>query len=406
MTKQKSNMESLKGFNTIAARTYSDDKKMNRPLSIPIVPATTYQAESSEKHGELYKEIADTFYLRFGNPTQTAAAKKIAELEGAEEGIVFSSGMGAVTTSLMALLSSGTHVIAQREIFAQTVSFLDLLRGSFGVEVDYIDMTEYSKINDLIRKNTALIYIETPSNPLLKIADIKSIAAIASSREIPLFVDSTFASPYLQNPITLGATLTLHSGTKFLGGHTDLMCGAAAGSKFIIEKILQMRRLLGTILDPHSSWLLLRSMKSLGLRMQMQCDTALKLAEFLEAQSDVTVVNYPWLESSPYYELARTQMRGGGGVISFEVNGGLAGARLFVDALELIPIATSLGGVESLVEIPYDLDFHEREIGEGADDMGVKPNLIRLSVGIEDFEDLQSDLQRGLNALGKVAPTK
>ena len=312
MSEQKKEVKFLKGFNTIAAKTYSDDKKVNRPLSIPIVAASTYQVESGERHGELYREIADTFYMRFGNPTRAAAAKKIAKLEGAEETLVFSSGMGAITTSLMSVLKSGDHVIAQRELYGQTFSFFELLRDSFGVEVDFTEMTKLSEISELIRTNTALIYIESPSNPSLKIADIKSIADIASKSNISLFVDSTFASPYLQNPISLGATLSLHSGTKYLGGHSDLMCGVVSGNTLVIKKILQLQLILGTILDPHSCWLLLRSIKSLGIRMQLQCDTALKLAEFLEVQPGVMVVNYPWLQSSPYYKLARNQMRGGG----------------------------------------------------------------------------------------------
>ena len=402
MTEPKTETKSLKGFNTIAAQTYSDDKKGNRPLSIPIVAATTYQVDSSERHGELYKEIADTFYARIGNPTRTAAAKKIAKLEGAEEALIFSSGMGAITTSLMSILYGGAHVVAQGELYAQTFSFFELLRDSFGVEVDFIDMTDLSKISELIRTNTTLIYIESPSNPLLKIADIRSIADIASKSNISLFVDSTFASPYLQNPISLGATLSLHSGTKYLGGHSDLLCGVVSGNKLVIEKILQTQLLLGTILDPHSCWLLLRSIKSLGIRVQAQCDTALKLAEFLEDRPEIIVVNYPWLPSSPYYDLARKQMRGGGGVISFEVKGGLTGARSFVDALKLIPIATSLGGLESVIEIPSELKFAREKTEDAVYDMGVKSNLIRLSVGIEDFEDLKADLAIGLSALNKI----
>lgn len=399
MSEQKKEVNFLKGFNTIAAKTYSDDKKVNRPLSVPIVAATTYQVESSERHGELYKEIANTFYGRFGNPTQTAVAKKVAKIEGAEEALVFSSGMGAITTSLMSVLKSGDHVVAQGELYAQTFSFFELLRDSFGVEVDFIDMTDLNKISEVIRTDTTLIYIESPSNPLLKIADIRSIADIAAKSNISLFVDSTFASPYLQNPISLGATLSLHSGTKYLGGHSDLMCGVVSGNTPVIKKILEMQLILGTILDPHSCWLLLRSIKSLGIRVQAQCDTALKLAEFLEDRPEIIVVNYPWLPSSPYYALARNQMRGGGGVISFEVKGGLTEARKFVDALKLIPIATSLGGLETVIEIPSELKFALEKTEDAVYDMGVKSNLIRLSVGIEDFKDLKADLAIGLSAL-------
>jgi methionine-gamma-lyase len=387
------------GFHTRAAKTHLDGKKERRPLTIPILQATNFQAESSESLGALFKEGADTVYVRFGHPTLTAAAEKVAALEGAEAAQVFGSGMGAITTALLTALKAGQHVVAQRQIFAQTFIFLDTMARSFGVETDFVDATKTDEVVQALRPNTALIYIESPSNPLLQLVDIRTIAEIARQRGIPLFVDSTFASPYLQNPLAMGANLVLHSGTKFLGGHSDVMCGIAAGDAMFIRQMRDTQILLGSVLDPNSAWLLLRGIKTLGVRVQRQSDNALRIARFLETQEGIRVVRYPWLEGSPFYDLAKEQMRAGGGMLSFEVEKGLTGARAFLDSLELIPVATSLGGVETIIEIPFDLDFSEEEIGDASKETEITPGLIRLSVGIEDIEDLMEDLKRGLKAL-------
>jgi methionine-gamma-lyase len=388
-----------KGFHTRAVQTYHDGKKENRPLSTPIQRATTFQAESSESHGILFRDRTDRLYTRFGNPTLSAAEEKIALLEKAESALVFGSGMGAITTLLLTLLKSGDHVVSQREIFAQTFTFLDRLARSLGIETTFVDSTRTEEIVEAIRPSTKLVYIETPSNPLLQVVDIQATADLAAESGAMLIVDSTFASPYLQNPLALGATLTLHSGTKFLGGHSDVMCGVVVGGDELIRRIRETQILLGTILDPHAAWLLLRGIKTLGARVQRQCDNAIRVARFLASQKGIKAVHYPWLEESPYFNLAKKQMGGGGGVLSFEVTGELEGARNFLSALDLIPVATSLGGVETVIEIPVELDFCSQELGGSAEETGINPGLIRLSVGIEDIDDLIGDLKRGIRAL-------
>lgn len=390
------------GFNTRAVKTYADGRRDNRPLSIPLVQGTTFQFASSRGLGQAFhdRHRTDRVYTRFGHPTLTAAAQKVATLEGAEAALMFDSGMGAISTSLLTVLRAGDHVVAQREIFAQTYTFLHERARSFGVDTDFVDASDLDAVADAIRPETRLVYIETPSNPLLKVVDIERIAHLARAREVLLFVDSTFGSPYLQRPLAHGADLSLQSGTKFLGGHSDIMSGVVSGNAALIRRIKETQILLGGILDPHAAWLLLRGLKTLGVRVQRQCDTALEIARFLEREDGILRVHYPWLESSPHADIARSQMRGGGGVISFEVPGGLDGARSFVDAFELIPVATSLGGVESVVEVPCELDFSEAELGDAAGLTGISPGLIRLSIGLEDLEDLKQDLQRGLRALG------
>ncbi len=330
---------------TKATKTYNDFQKKQRPLSMPIHPAVNFEAESSRQLGKDFRDGSEMVYQRFGHPTSRAAADKIALLEGAESALVFGSGMGAISTTLMALAgSAGSHVVAQREIFAQTFTFLNETLRTFGVETTFVNVADLREVRSAIGATTKLVYIESPSNPLLRVADIAAISAIAQEAGVPVLIDSTFASPYLQNPISLGASVVLHSATKFLAGHSDVMCGAAAGRSELIAKIGSMQRLLGTVLDSHASWLLLRGIK-------------------------------------------------------FQFKGGFEAATKFVDALQLIPVATSLGGVESVIEIPFDIDWGEDQLGTAAQNTGIAPGLVRLSVGIEDMADLLDDLRRGFRAL-------
>jgi cystathionine beta-lyase/cystathionine gamma-synthase len=389
---------------TRAVKTHLDRPCHNRPLDVPIVQSNVYQMVSSEELGAMFKRKADGVYTRFGHPTTSAVAEKLAFLEGAESALAFSSGMAAISTSLTAFLRPGDHVVAQREIFAQTFKFLEEFMRPFGVSIDFVDATQPEEVAHALRPNTSLIYIETPSNPLLKVVDIRAVAGVARQAGVPLFVDGTFASPALQNPMAAGASLVLHSGTKFIGGHTDVMCGFAVGDVEQISRIKEHQILFGGVLDPHAAWLVLRGIKTLAVRVERQSHTALQLAQSLEGERGIRRVHYPWLASSPFHDLARRQMRGGGGVVSFEVEEGLSGARTFVDALETIAIATSLGGVETTIEVPWELDFSDEELGEAAAETGVTPGLVRLSVGIEDVQDLEEDLRRGARALRAALP--
>lgn len=387
-------------FDTATAKTHLDGERKRRPLSVPLVRATNFQAASSRELGDAFRSRDEHVYPRFAGPNTSAAAAKLAYLEGAESALVFSSGMAAITTSLLTVLRPGDHVVAQRRVFAQTYTFLDQWARSYGVDTTFVE-TNLDAVTRAIRPETALIYIETPSNPTLEIVDIEAIAEIARSREARLFVDSTFAPPYLQRPLALGATLSLHSGSKYLSGHSDVLAGVVAGSQELIDRIRETQILLGGILDPQAAWLLLRGIKTLGLRVRKQCDNAHEIAQWLETQPQIEAVYYPWLESSPYRALADRQMRGGGGVVSFVIPGGLDGARAFVDALELIPIATSLGGVETVIEIPAELDFGPEELGRAGCAPNADPGLVRLAVGIEDPHDLLADLEQALERLGR-----
>ena len=384
------------GFDTRAVRVHNENGAgANHPLSEPIVLATTYAAGTAANHKELYQNGSTTFYRRFGNPTAAAAARVIADLEGAEDAIVFGSGMGAIATALFAVLRTGDHVVASREIFAQTRVLLDTVLRGYGVETDFVDERDTATVAAHIRPNTKLIYLETPSNPLLHIADIAAVARHLRPG-IELFVDGTFASPALQTPLALGATLSLHSATKFLGGHSDVMGGVASGRRELVARLREMQILLGTVLDPHAAWLLLRGVRTLGVRVRRQAETALALARALAQHPAVEQVAYPYLETNPGYDVASRQMSGGGGgVVTFVPRGGARAGRRFADSLKLIPIATSLGGVETIVELPYDLDF-----GEGMEQETEAPfaGAIRMSVGLEHYADLWADIDQALAA--------
>jgi len=363
-------------------------------LSEPIVLATTFAAGTAANHRELYQNGSTTFYRRFGNPTAAAAARVIADLEGADDAIVFGSGMGAISSALFAVLRAGDHVVASREIFAQTRTLLDTVLRGYGVETDFVDERDPANVASKINANTRLIYLETPSNPLLHVADIAAVARHVRPG-IELFVDGTFASPALQSPLALGATLSIHSATKFLGGHSDVMGGVASGRRELIARLREMQILLGTVMDPHAAWLLLRGVRTLGVRVRRQAETALALARALAKHPAVSSVSYPYLETDPGFAVASRQMRGSGGVVTLIPSGGVDAGRRFADALKLIPIATSLGGVETIVELPYDLDFGEANGDGGTSEVA---GAIRMSVGLEDFADLWADIDQALVA--------
>jgi cystathionine beta-lyase/cystathionine gamma-synthase len=368
-------------FDSRVARTYGDDRRAHRPLSVPVTRATTYQAESAEHHRRLFLAHDPAFYQRFANPTSEAAAAKIAELEGAEAALVFGSGMGAIATSLLAVLRAGDHLVLQRGAFAQTTTFVTGTLAGLGVAYTAVDPRRPEDVAAAIRPETRVVYVETPSNPLLHVVPLAALAEVVRGRGIELFVDGTFASPYLQRPLEHGATLVLHSGTKYLGGHSDVLCGAAAGGAELVERIRKVQFLVGTVLDPTAAWLLLRGIKTLAVRVARQSESALAIARFLAAHPEVARVRYPWLESDEGHAVARAQMRAGGGMVSFEPTGGVERARRMLDALRGIPIATSLGGTETIAELPFDLDFDEaHQNGDAAGARG-EPAAARAGAG-------------------------
>ena len=370
------------------------------PVNTPIYQTSTFETTDNEEM--LRVTGSDQYYSRYGNLTNTAAEKAVAELEGAESALLFSSGMTAITTTVLALLKSGDHIVSQRDIYGGSTKFFSSWLPKLGIETTFFDMGDYEQQARSFRPSTKLLYVESPTNPTGRIVDMKKVAALGKQTGILTMIDSTFATPINQRPLEYGIDLVMHSGTKYLGGHADLLCGVIAGPRQLIDKVHETRNTLGGVMDPHAAWLLLRGIKTLAVRVQRQNENALRIAQFLAQHPKVRRVHYPFVEGHPDRALAMEQMHGGGGVVSFEVEGTGEDARRLSEALNLFILATSLGGVESLVSIPV-LSSHMMISAEHRQKMGVTEQMLRLAVGIENADDLIGDLEQALKIV-KPAP--
>jgi cystathionine beta-lyase/cystathionine gamma-synthase len=381
---------------TDAVRGAADLEKKNGPLGTPIYQTSTFEVNDNDEQVEATG--SDRYYTRYGNPTNTVAEKTIARLEGTDAALTFASGMGAITTTLMALLKNGDHIVAQRDIYGGVTKFLSQWLPKMGIETTFVDTTEYEQHARAIRPNTKLLYLESPTNPALRVVDFKKTAALARQHNLISMIDSTFGTPINQRPGEFGIDLVMHSGTKYLSGHSDLICGVVAGRHELMKRVWDTRTTLGNCMDPHASWMLVRGLKTLAVRVARQNENAQRVAEFLAEQAKVRRVHYPFLESHPQYAVARAQMTGGGGMVTFEVAGTGEDARRASEAMRLFTLAPSLGGVESLVSIPV-LTSHLTVPPEERKRSGITEQMIRLSVGIENADDLIADLERALEAM-------
>ncbi len=378
---------------TEAVRGGTDLAKKNGPLVAPIYQTSTFEVTDNDQ--QVRATSTDMFYTRYGNPTNSVAESAIAELEGADAALLFSSGMNAITTSILALVKNGDHIVAQEDIYGGVTKFLTSWLPKLGVETTFVETANYNQLARSIRPNTKLLYVESPTNPTLKIVDLRKVSALAKQHGLITAIDSTFATPINQRPFEFGIDLVMHSGTKYFAGHADLICGAVAGRKDLIETIHATRTTLGGNMDPHAAWLLLRGIKTLAVRVQRQNESALRVAEYLAQNRKVKYVYYPFAEGHPQRALAMETMQGGGGVLTFEIDGSHEDARQLSESLNLFTLAPSLGGVDSLVSIPV-LTSHAMISAEHRRKMGVTDQMIRLSVGIENADDLIADLQQAL----------
>ncbi len=343
--------------------------------------------------------IGDRYhYTRWSNPTIEMLERKVASLEGTESCLAFSSGMAAITTSLLSLLRKGDHLIAQRDLYGATFEFITRKLPSLGVDVDVVDHEDLPRIGERFKENTKAVYLESPTNPLIRIVDFEKIAAEAHRHNATVLMDSTFGTPINQQPHKKGVDIVLHSATKYLNGHSDVMAGVATVSGELRKLLWDGRKVLGGIIDPLQSYLLLRGLKTLAARMRIHNENGIAIAEFLEDHPKVAKVHYPGLTEHPEHKLAKSLMTGFGGMMSFEVKGGKEDAERVLAHLKIIRPATSLGGVESLASMPVN-SSHVFLKPEERKQAGITDNLIRLSVGIEDLEDLKRDLDQ---ALGRI----
>jgi cystathionine gamma-synthase len=367
---------------------------------VPVALTATYGfSGSAEIRDHFEGRIEREEYGRYGNPTVRMAEAKLAVLDGAEDAALFGSGMAAISTTLLALLKQGQHVVLTADCYRRTRQLVTTILPNYGITADLVDPSDEAALERaIVPGKTRVLLSESPTNPHLRVCDMARLAALRQRhRGLKLVIDSTFATPVNQRPLEQGADLVIHSATKYLGGHNDLLAGSVSGSSGLVSVIRDLRSVLGPILDPHSAYLLLRGMKTLDLRVRRQNDSALALARWLSADPRVERVFYPGLESHPDHALAAGQMSGFGGVVSFLIRGDLAATSRCLDLCQIFTLAPSLGGVESLIEQPAIMSFHELTT-EQRQAVGIPDNLVRMSVGLEDVADLRGDLDRALSA--------
>jgi methionine-gamma-lyase len=362
----------------------------------PIHQSVTHFAESSEDFAlKASQPLNDKFYARHGNPTSSRIAQVIADLEAAEAAMMTASGMGAISSVVLAFVSAGGHVVAQSNHYIGTTNLLTEMLPRFGVQVTLVDQCDAQAFVDAIRSNTQLIIVETPVNPTMLLTDLAAVAKIARERGIITLCDNTVATPLGQRPIELGIDLVAHSATKYIGGHHDLLAGAVVGAKDLLQRVWDTSMVLGPIQAPFNAWLALRGIRTLKLRLEQHTRNGVAIASFLEKHPKVEKVNYPGLESHPQHELAKRQMKSFGGMLSFQVGGGYEGGRRFIQALKLPFNAGSLGGIDSLVIQPSAM-WGGRLPEAVVREQGITGGLVRMAAGIEDTEDLIADLSQAL----------
>ncbi len=385
------------GPSTTAVHAGEPRPKPAHALATPIIQTATYTFASTQELVDHFDgKIERVEYGRYGNPTQRIAEAKLAALEGADDCLLFSSGMAAMTTALFAILSRGTHVVVTDDSYRRTRQFLNQTLHRYGIEVSTVPAGDYEALEDAIRPTTRALVSESPTNPHNRIVDLARFADIGRRHRVKTVIDGTFATPYNQRPLEFGVDVVMHSATKYLGGHNDLLAGAVLGSRDLVDAIRSLQAITGAVIDPFAAYLLVRGLKTFALRLERQNANALAIAEFLASHPRVAAVHYAGLPSHPEHEIAKKQMRGYGGVVSFEVRGDLAAGSRVVDAVRIPHIAISLGGVESLIEQPAIMSFYELTTEERLA-IGIKDSLIRYSVGIEDAEDLIADLAQALD---------
>ena len=373
-------------------------------VNVPIYQTSTFAFRNAAHGAALFAgEKEGYIYARIGNPTIAALEDNVAELEHGCSGIATSSGMGAVCTVYLALLEAGAHVVSTASVYGPSRGLMEKDFSRFGVSASYVDTSDFAQVQQALRPNTRLVYLETPANPTMQVSDIARISELAHAHGCLVVVDNTFASPYLQRPLELGADVVLHSVTKFINGHADVVGGIIVAKEMDIYKRLRKTMInSGCNMDPHQAFLVLRGLKTLGIRVERAQQNAMEIALWLERQPEVSKVLYIGLESHPQHELAKRQMSGFGSMISFELKGGMKAGRLLMDNVRVATLAVSLGGVETLIEHPASMT-HASISPADRRAAGYSDGLVRYSVGIEDVADLIADLRQALNAVAEAS---
>lgn len=394
--------DKVKGFNTKAIHAGQKPCPVTGAHVTPIYQTSTFVFKDVDQGAHRFAgEEAGYIYTRLGNPTLTELEAKIAALEGGEAALGAASGMAAISTALVSLLKQGDHIVAGDTLYGCTHGFIHELLPQYGIEVTMVDTSDINNIEQAMKTNTKVVYVETPANPTMKLVDLKGTAEIAHNHGARLIVDNTFMSPYLQRPIEHGADVVVHSATKYIGGHGDVIAGLIISSKELIDNMrIPYLKDFGGVLSPFDAWLLLRGLKTLGVRMDRHCANAQKVAEYLEKHPLIDEVHYPGLPSHPQHELAKKQINGFGGMMSFELEGGLEAGKVLMNSVKMISLAVSLGCVDSLIQHPASMT-HSPVPREERLKAGITDGQVRLSVGIEDIEDIIADLDQALKEVKK-----
>ncbi|MDF0730701.1 methionine gamma-lyase [Pseudomonas entomophila] len=388
------------GFSTRAIHHGYDPQSHGGALVPPVYQTATYAFPTVEYGAACFAgEAGGHFYSRISNPTLALLEQRMAALEGGEAGLALASGMGAITSTLWTLLRPGDELIVGDTLYGCTFAYLHHGIGEFGVKVRHVDLNDLAALKAAIGKKTRMIYFESPANPNMHLVDIAAVAGVARGHDLHIVVDNTYCTPYLQRPLELGADLVVHSATKYLSGHGDITAGLVVGRKALVERIRLegLKDMTGAVLSPHDASLLMRGIKTLALRMDRHCANAQQVAQYLARQAQVEVIHYPGLPSFPQYALAQRQMRLPGGMIAFELKGGIQAGRRFMNALQLFSRAVSLGDAESLAQHPASMT-HSSYTPEERAQHGISEGLVRLSVGLEDVDDLLADVAQALAA--------
>ena len=389
-----------KGFGTRVIHSGTAGEGKYRALGMPIYQTSTFYFDTCEQGGRCFAGEEDGYYYsRMNNPTVNLVEEKVAAMEGAEAAVATGSGMGAISSALWSVAGAGKHILADKTLYGCTFSLLSHGMTRYGVEVTFIDTADLKAVAENLRKNTCAVYLETPANPTLKIADIQAVAEIVHRYDpaIKVIVDNTFATPYLQRPLELGADVVLHSATKFINGHGDAVAGFVCGKKEFVDQVRMfgVKDMTGSVLGPQEAFLILRGLKTFELRMARHCENAQKLVDYLRTDPKVEKIYFPGVPTHPNHDVAKKQMRNFGPMISIEVKGGKQAGMTFVNSLQMCKIAVSLGDAETLVQHPASMT-HSAYSPEELKAAGIPEGLVRISVGLEDAEDIIADVKQAL----------
>ncbi|MGN7204853.1 trans-sulfuration enzyme family protein [Pedobacter sp. SAFR-022] len=387
---------SEENFETIAIRLQAE-RSQYKEHSVPLYLTSSYKFDDAEDMRALFAaEKEGNVYSRYANPNTSELIEKMAALEGAETGWVTATGMAAIFTTMATFLQNGDHVLSSRAVFGSTHQLLTGIFPKWGIDYAYADLDKPQQWIDGIKANTKMIFVETPSNPGIEIIDLKWLADLAKKHNLLLVVDNCFATPYLQQPLKLGADISIHSATKYIDGQGRTLGGIILGSAELMKQIEGFARHSGPAMSPFNAWLLSKSLETLAVRMDRHCENALKVASFLESQANVVKVMYPFLESHPQYEIAKRQMKQGGGIVTFVIEGGVQAAAGFMDKLKMFSISANLGDTRSIATHPAT-STHSKLTEAQRQEVGIEQGTIRLSIGLEHIDDILKDIQQALS---------